>query len=90
MTRNHNFHETSAERPCGLVSPARELPENLTVCEVAELLRCSKAHVCNLVNGKVKNALRLPAIRLGRRILISLATLQKWQKANEGGVQSML
>jgi len=59
----------------------------LTVHEVAGDLRCSKAHVCNLINGKVKNTPRLPAIRLGRRILVQRATLELWKKASEQGTE---
>ena len=55
----------------------------LTVAEVAEDLRCSKAHVCNMINGKVVGVLRLPAICLGRRRLVRRCTLEEWKKANE-------
>ena len=44
-------------------------PEILTIPEVAEDLRCSKAHVYNIVNGKVPGVRRLPVIVLGRRKL---------------------
>lgn len=30
-----------------------DLPEVLTTIEAARLLRCSKAHFCNLLNGRV-------------------------------------
>jgi excisionase family DNA binding protein len=63
------------------------LPEILTIPEVAQTLRCSKAHVCNVVNGKVKNTPRLPAIRLGRRILIRRETLELWKRASEQGTE---
>jgi excisionase family DNA binding protein len=56
----------------------------LTVQEVALELRCSKAHVHNLVNGKVHGAQPLPALRLGRRRLVRRASLEKWIEANEG------
>jgi len=55
----------------------------LTVAEVAEELRCSKAHVCNIINGKVVGVLRLPVICLGRRRLVRRETLEEWKKANE-------
>ena len=41
----------------------------LTINEVARRLRCSKAHVCNLMNGRVSGVPRLPHARLGRRKL---------------------
>jgi excisionase family DNA binding protein len=69
---------------------AKESPDMLTIPEVAQILRCSKAHVCNLVNDKVRNAPRLPAIRLGRRILIRRETLELWKLASEERPRSML
>src|SRR4051812_37323111 len=38
-----------------------------TVAEVAHKLRCSRAHVHNLLNGKVRGTEKLVSIRLGRR-----------------------
>jgi excisionase family DNA binding protein len=55
----------------------------LTVPEVADELRCSKAHVHNLINGKVRGAQPLPALRLGRRRVVRRAGLEDWIKANE-------
>ncbi len=55
----------------------------LTVAEVASELRCSKAHVCKAINGKVRNVRPLPAIAIGRRRLIRRTTLDEWLKANE-------
>jgi excisionase family DNA binding protein len=59
------------------------LPEILTAAEVAHELRCSKAHVHNLINGRVHGALPLPTIRLGRRRLVRRASLDEWLRANE-------
>lgn len=50
----------------------------LTVIEVAALLRCSKAHVHNLINGKVPGVPPLPSLCLGRRRLVLEATLANW------------
>ena len=62
--------------------------ENLTVKEVADELQCSKAHVHNLINGKVKGVSPLPAIRMGRRKIVRRSTLEKWKRDNEwGGVR---
>ena len=66
---------------------AEELPEMLTIPEVAKILRCSKAHVCNVINSKVRNTPRLPAIRLGRRLLIRRETLERWKRASEQGIE---
>jgi len=55
----------------------------LTVSDVARDLRCSKAHVHNLIRGKVRGLRPLPALRLGRRSLIRFDTLQEWIELNE-------
>ena len=55
----------------------------LTVPEVADELRCSKAHVHNLINGRVRGARPLPALRLGRRRVVRRAGLDEWIKSNE-------
>jgi excisionase family DNA binding protein len=61
------------------------LREVLTVRDVALELRCSVAHVYNVINGKVKNVSRLPAIAMGRRKLIQRDTLEEWKRSNEQG-----
>ena len=61
------------------------LREVLTVRDVALELRCSVDHVYNVINGKVKNVSRLPAIAMGRRKLIQRDTLEEWKKSNEHG-----
>lgn len=50
----------------------------LTVREAAQLLRCSKAHLSNVLNGKVRNVPPLNSVRLGRRCLISRRSLMSW------------
>ena len=40
-----------------------------------------------VVKGKVKNTPRLPAIHLGRRIVIRRTTLELWQKASKQGTE---
>jgi excisionase family DNA binding protein len=57
--------------------------EVLTVEEVALDLRCSKAHVYNVLNGKVTGVSPLPALSIGRRRLIRRSTLEEWKRANE-------
>jgi hypothetical protein len=61
------------------------IPEVLTVAEVAIRLRCSKAHVCNAINGKVRGVTPLPAISMGRRKLVRRATLESWLSLNDPG-----
>lgn len=62
-------------------------PDLLTILEIALELRCSKAHVCNLINGKLNGTPHLPAIRLGRRTLVRRSTLEAWKRACELGTE---
>ena len=55
----------------------------LTIPEVAAELRCSKAHVYNVINGRVRGVSSLPDIVMGRRKLIRRSTLDRWKCANE-------
>ncbi len=50
----------------------------LTISEAARELRCSKAHVLNIIAGKVNNIPPLPVLRIGRRLLIRYDALTKW------------
>ena len=58
-------------------------PAVLTMSEVARELRCSKAHVHNIVAGKVANLPPLPVLRIGRRVLIRHDGLRAWMLAVE-------
>jgi len=55
----------------------------LTMWEVAKLLHCSKAHVCNAVAGKVRGCPPIPAVSLGRRKLVRRETLLQWIEQHE-------
>lgn len=55
----------------------------LTMAEVANVLHCSKAHVCNVVAGRVHGCAPIPALRLGRRKLVRRASLLAWIERNE-------
>lgn len=55
----------------------------LTLAESAAVLRCSKTHVSNLVNGKVLNTQRLPHFRVGRRVLILRVWIDQWMEENK-------
>lgn len=57
--------------------------EVLNVNEVAALLRCSKAHVCKAIGGKVAGVTRLPAISMGRRKLVRRTSLDAWLAQND-------
>ena len=55
----------------------------LTIPEVAADLRCSRAHVYNIINGTVQGVSPLPAIAMGRRKLVRQSTLEQWKRTNE-------
>jgi excisionase family DNA binding protein len=55
----------------------------LTVHEVAHELKCSKAHVYNLINNRVTGVTPLPTISLGRKKLIRRSSFEAWKRANE-------
>jgi excisionase family DNA binding protein len=59
----------------------------LTVAEVALELRCSKAHVYNVIAGKVGGVRALPAILMGRRKLVRRTALEQWMETNETDAQ---
>jgi excisionase family DNA binding protein len=58
----------------------------LTMAEVAKLLHCSKAHVCNAVAGKVRGCAPIPAVSLGRRKLVRRESLRQWIERNEAAI----
>jgi excisionase family DNA binding protein len=55
----------------------------LTVPEAALELRCSKAHVHNLIHGKVPGVRPLPSLWLGRRRLILRTSFEQWLRSSE-------
>jgi hypothetical protein len=55
----------------------------LSAVEVAQELRCSKAHVYNVILGRVGGVSALPVITMGRRRLIRRSALEAWKIANE-------
>src|SRR5260370_35209530 len=52
----------------------------LTAAEVALDLRCSKAHVHHLIKGAVAGVPPLPAVRMGRRVVVRRSSLEKWKE----------
>lgn len=57
--------------------------EILSAIEVARELRCSKAHVYNVILGRVGGVSALPAIIMGRRRLVRRSALEAWKRVNE-------
>jgi transcriptional regulator with XRE-family HTH domain len=54
--------------------------EILTMREVAVVLRCSKAHVSKLLNGKVPGVPPLTHMAIGRRKVTRRDWLQTWME----------
>jgi excisionase family DNA binding protein len=54
----------------------------LTVKEVAQILRCSRAHVHNVIEGKVHGLPRLTHLCMGRRKLVRKEWLDQWMETN--------
>ncbi len=50
----------------------------LNLAEAAALVRCSRAHLSNVINGKVHGIPRLPAVRIGRRVLFRRESIDLW------------
>lgn len=55
----------------------------LTVASVAKLLHCSKAHICNVIAGRVRGCPPIPAVSVGRRKLVRREALLAWIERNE-------
>jgi excisionase family DNA binding protein len=58
-------------------------PDVLTVPEVARDLRCSKAHVYNIIRNRVPGVKPLPTISLGRKKLVRRSSFEAWKRQNE-------
>ena len=58
----------------GAVEPAKVL----NLAEAAALVRCSRALLSNVINGKVHGIPRLPTVRIGRRVLFRRESLEQW------------
>lgn len=50
----------------------------LTLNQAARYLQVSKAHLSNVINGKVPGVERLRFFRMGRRILIKREWIDQW------------
>ena len=57
----------------------------LTASEVAAELRCSKAHVYQLLNGSVEGLTILPHLALGRKKVIPRSAFERWKSDNLTG-----
>ena len=60
-----------------------DLNENLTIKDVAKLLRCSTTHVQNALLGKVPGMPPLTHLAIGRRKIIRRQWLNQWMEENK-------
>ena len=65
------------------------LPAVLTLRELASELRCSKAHLSHIINGKVAGLPPLPVARIGRRVIIRRELFLDWLSTIEGRGEKM-
>lgn len=65
-----------------LPSPAR--PPVMTLKQVAAYLQVSKAHLSNVINGKVSGVPPVRSFRLGRRLLIKREWIDEWLEMASG------
>ena len=71
----------------GLDASAHMQTTNLLSIKTAAFLGCSKAHVQNLIRGRVSGLPALPYVPLGRRKMIRPASLEEWlEKALESAM----
>jgi excisionase family DNA binding protein len=55
----------------------------LTITEVAEVLRCSKAHVQKALVGKIAGVPQLAHLNMGRRKLVRREWLEQWMETSK-------
>ena len=58
----------------------------MTLTQAAAYLRVSKAHLSNVINGKVPGVPPVRSFRMGRRILIKREWVDEWMEASHLGV----
>jgi len=60
-----------------MIHPNPETPV-MTLTQAASYLQVSKAHLSNVINGKVPGVPPVRSFRLGRRILIKRECIEEW------------
>ena len=64
---------------------AGAVPKVLNLAEAAAFVRCSRAHLCNVIHHKVPGVPHLPS-GIGRRVLFRRESLEQWLEEVEAGV----
>jgi excisionase family DNA binding protein len=68
-------------------NPSANHPQVLTLKLAAEYLRISKAHLSNIIAGRVPGVPHLRHVRVGRRILIKREWAEEWLETAAEGPQ---
>lgn len=69
--------------PYGMELLMENTSDILTIKEVAGILRCSKTHALNVLEGKVRGLPKLTHLSLGRRKVVRKDWLDEWMEANK-------
>lgn len=78
--------------PNSLISTEDQKTDSKEILDVrgaAKLLRCSPAHISNILNGKVKGLPPIPHVRAGRLRLIRRQKLIQWVEEREIASQEL-
>jgi len=74
---------TTSVAPYGVEGLVEATTNILTIKEVADILRCSKTHAQNVIEGKVNGLPKLTHLSLGRRKVVRKEWLDQWMEANK-------
>ena len=80
LSKRLNESELSLNLKDPAISPV------LNLAEAANLVRCSRAHLCNVIHHKVPGVPHLPSVRIGRRVLFRRESLEQWLEEVEASV----
>jgi excisionase family DNA binding protein len=81
--REIDLPNTIPENPGEIPDSSKQGGGILTMREVADILHCSKAHVSNIINGKIPNMRMLTHVAIGRRKLVRREWLEQWMEENK-------
>jgi excisionase family DNA binding protein len=82
--RNSHPHIEGSDRPSHLgpdMFDTKNQKDVMTLQQVAAYLQISKAHLCNVVKGKVPGVPPLHYFRVGRRILFKRQWVDEWMES---------
>jgi excisionase family DNA binding protein len=58
-------------------------PAVMNLAQAAAYLQVSKAHLSNVINGKVRGVSPFRSVRIGRRVLIKREWLDQWLESEQ-------